>query len=371
MTTSAENCLRARRTACGLSQAALAQGAGISRQSVFAIESGTSTPAVDVALRLAKVLACRVEDLFATESSPVPLWTDPAEEGSGASGQRVALAHLGGRWLSYPLVREGIGRAADALITASRGRRVKVALLHAEESPHDNMVLMGCAPALGLLAERLNLRGGPGRFLWLPRSSTQALSALALRQTHLAGVHLTCDQTGEANLPDVRRHTRKQAVAIYTLARWQAGLLTAPGNPKQIRSTASLGKRGLRLCVREPGSGARRLLDRELAQAGLLAELAKPGTLQVRGQLEVAAAIAMGAADVGLATRDAALAFGLDFIPVAEERYDLVIPRPGLQDRRLVRLLELLTTAAFRSELSSLGYDTSHSGDRVTEGAAS
>jgi molybdate-binding protein len=85
----------------------------------------------------------------------------------------------------------------------------------------------------------------------------------------------------------------------------------------------------------------------------------------------VAHAIAIGAGDVGIATRDAALAFGLDFVPLAEERYDLVVSRAELADPRMQRLLDTMTTAAFRRELVALGYDVRACGDRVAElGAA-
>ena len=78
---------------------------------------------------------------------------------------------------------------------------------------------MGCAAALGLLAERLNQRAGRGRFLWFPCSSTEALSALARQHAHVAGVHLADPRSGEQNLPDVQRHSGKGTRAIVTLAR--------------------------------------------------------------------------------------------------------------------------------------------------------
>ncbi|WP_434427185.1 substrate-binding domain-containing protein [Nannocystis pusilla] len=154
---------------------------------------------------------------------------------------------------------------------------------------------------------------------------------------------------------------------LITLARWEAGLLLAPGNPRKIRGAADLGRRGLRLVARETGSGSRRLLERELVRAGLSAALAGAAPVRASGHLEVAQAIASGAGEVGVATRDAAIAFGLEFVPLAEERYDLAIPRALLADPRLERFLDAMTSAAFRRELSSLGYDVRGCGDRVAE----
>ncbi len=91
------------------------------------------------------------------------------------------------------------------------------------------------------------------------------------------------------------------------------------------------------------------------------------GSLVALGHLEVAPAIGDGAADVGVATLDVALAYGLHFIPLAAERYDLVIPVSALQDRRVVRLLETMTSGAVRRELGALGYDTGDCGVQVAE----
>jgi len=226
---------------------------------------------------------------------------------------------------------------------------------------------MGCAPALGLLADRLNARPGPGRFLWLTRSSSAALESLKRGQTQLAGVHLVDEKTGEANLPDVRRLSSKRALVVITLARWEAGLVIAPGNPKRITKIAQLARKGVRLASREPGSGARRLLDHELRQAGLPATLARDAAVQAAGHDEVARAVALGVADAGIATRDAARKHRLDFVPLAEERYDLVVAQGELTDPRLARLFETMTAAPFRRELSALGYDVAQCGQRVAQ----
>lgn len=364
MADSPMNHVRALREARALSQVGLASAASLSRQSISAIESGRSLPAVDVALRLARALDCRVEDLFGGDDLPGRLTTEPARPGWTG---RVALAHIAGRWVSHPLAGLSVGHAADAIVCGTRRTRAEVELLRTPQEARDNVLLMGCAPALGLLADRLNGRPGPGRFLWLARSSTHALESLARRQTHVAGVHLVDQATGEANVPDVHRLARRHAVVLVTLARWEAGLLTAAANPKRIRTAAHLGRRGLRLVTREPGSGARRLLDHALDQAGLSPALAQSAAIHATGHLEVAQAVAIGAGDVGIATRDAALAFGLDFVPLQEERYDLAIHRDGLADPRIARLLDMLSTAAFRRELDSLGYDVRASGERVAE----
>jgi molybdate-binding protein/DNA-binding XRE family transcriptional regulator len=347
------NRVRAAREARGWSQGALAEHVRLSRQSVGAIEAGRAVPAVDVALRIATALERSVEDLFGA----VQVAELEAEPLAPAASGRVALARVGTRWISYPLDGHGVRTRADGL---ARGPSVE--LLQPAAECRDNLVLMGCAPALGLLADRLNVARGPGRFFWLSSSSTAALEAFAGGKTHVAGVHLVDPRTGQENVADVRRHARTD-VALVTLARWEEGFVTAPGNPKKIRRARDLARRSLRLVIREKGSGARRLLDRELRAAGVETRPA----LGASGHLEVAHAVAIGAADAGIATRDAAIAFGLDFVPLAEERYDLVVSRDDLGDPRVERLFEALASNAFRRELDCLGYDVRPCGERVDD----
>jgi len=362
----AENGLRSRRERLGLSQVALAAAVGLSRQSLSAIEAGRSQPGVDVALRLAAALECRVEDLFVASERPRVV----AEPGAPIDGGRVVLAEVAGRWVAHPLVGLALRTAADGLVAHGDKKRVDVEPIRPLAEARENVVVMGCAPALGLLCDRLSSRAGQGRFVWLTRSSTAALEALGARHTHVAGAHLVDARTGEPNIAEIGRLVHTQKVTLVALARWEAGLVLAPGNPLGVRGPEDLGRRGLRLVTRERGSGARRLFDRTLAAAGARAEAAVKSAIQVGGQLEVAHAVAIGAGDVGVATRDAALAFGLTFIPLAEERYDLAIARSSLDDPRIQRFFDLLTSAPLRRELAALGYDVRCSGDRVADVSA-
>lgn len=357
-----DNRVRALRETRGLSQAELAEAAALSRQSVSAIETGRATPAVDVALRIARALECRVEDLF----SPQPQSTLEFEPASTTLGTRVALARVGGRWVGHPLSRSELRTSADGFVVSGQGRRgPSAAPLRSAADLARTVVVMGCAAGLGVLADRLNARAGAGRFLWLSRSSAAAVEALDREHTHVSGVHLVDPETGEADLRSVRALARSTPLAIFTLARWELGLVTAAKNPKRIRSVSDFSRRGLRLVAREPGSGAQRVLEAEVKRAGVPLSIARSAQIRANGQLEVACAVSMGAADGGIASRDAALAFGLDFHPLSEERYDLVLPETSLADPRIQRLIDEVTAQPFRRELESLGYDARASGERV------
>ncbi|MET0389911.1 MAG: substrate-binding domain-containing protein [Polyangiales bacterium] len=356
--------VRAMREARELSQIALAEAASLTRQSIGAIEAGRAVPSVDVALRIARALDCTVEELFSAAAPEETITALPAEV---LSAGRITVAHIAGRWIAYPLGGDGLRTCADALVTKLGKSEVSAELVRPSAEVRENVMITGCATGLGLLSDRLNSHGGPGRFLWLSRSSTEALSLLAQQKTHVAGVHLVDPKTGEANVQDIRRLARGVGVALFTLARWEVGLLTPAGNPKKIRAVNDFGRRGLRLAVREQGSGVRRLLERELHEARIATDLTEAPHVATHGHLDVAHAISIGAADAGIATRDVAIVYGLHFAPLAEERYDLVVPQELVTDARIQRLLNTLTSGGLRRELSTLGYDVRDSGDRVAD----
>ena len=154
-----------------------------------------------------------------------------------------------------------------------------------------------------------------------------------------------------------------------TFASWQQGLIVAYGNPKQIQSVASLANPGVRLVNRQAGSGSRALLDRALAGAGIPVATIAGYDREEWGHLAVAAAVASGSADVGIGVKAAAVAMGLDFIPLEEERYDLVIPDHFLDEGPIQVLLDLLRRAPLHRRVESLGgYDVSNMGIPASTG---
>jgi len=350
--------MRARREALGLTQGALAEAVGLTRQSINAIEAGRSVPGVDVALRIAGALESTVESIFGAPAAEATLDTVPA---FGPRTARVGLAKIRGRWVSIPLSGELVHRAADALVTSHTPTRAKVIPSGPLADAEDNLVVSGCAVGLGLLADRLGSRRGP-RTLWLPTSSMAALAALKAGLTHIAGVHL--DDTGDANIAETRKVASSESLSLVTLARWQQGLAVRYDDTR-IASVADLARPELRRIHREEGSGAQRVFLLALTKAGLPARLRRTPTLTAPGHLDVARAIAAGVGDVGVTSHDAAMAFGLRFIPLTTERYDLVVAKSMLTDPRVERLFELLTSNAIRSELSSLGYDVTEAGRHV------
>jgi putative molybdopterin biosynthesis protein len=199
--------------------------------------------------------------------------------------------------------------------------------------------------------------------LTLPVGSLDGLVNLRQGLCQISGVHLL-DKTGEYNAPFVRHLFPDRTMDLVTLAYRTQGLMLAPGNPKGVRSAADLARAGLRFINRNPGSGTRLWLDGELARLGIPPETIDGYERVVNTHTECSRTIASGEADAALGLQASAQQYSLDFIPLFEERYDLVLPRE--QEDSLAPLLEHIQTAAFRRELSSLtGYNTTHSGEQI------
>jgi putative molybdopterin biosynthesis protein len=238
-----------------------------------------------------------------------------------------------------------------------------VRLLKDRQSINRQVALAGCDPAISLAADYLNRSGGGGLFAFVLGSGA-AIDALNRGEIHVAGIHLVDEESGECNLPYLRRHLTGPEHVVVTFAEWEEGLLVAAGNPKAVRSISDLAQANVRFINREPGSGARRLLDRQLAAQGILPGRVHGYDHAVRSHLELAWMINAGLADAGIGVQTAALAFGLGFIPLQRERYDLVIPRLHYETHPGVKaLLDILFSGSFRAEIEALGgYDTRASG---------
>jgi putative molybdopterin biosynthesis protein len=202
--------------------------------------------------------------------------------------------------------------------------------------------------------------------LTLPVGSLDGLVNLRQGLCQISGAHLL-DKSGEYNAPFVRHLFPDRTMDLVTLAYRTQGLMLAPGNPKGVRSASDLAQAGLRFINRNPGSGTRLWLDRELERLGIPSEQIDGYEHVVNTHTECARAIAEGQADAALGLQASARQYNLDFIPLFEERYDLVLPRE--QEDALSPLLEHIQTAAFRRNLNTLtGYNTAHSGEQIVLG---
>lgn len=279
----------------------------------------------------------------------------------GDAGTRVALAPMGDAFVALPLSGAAVIRAGFAPADGLTGARTQVRPL---APPRPTVVVAGCDPAIPLLEAPLGLLEPPVSFAWWQCTSGEALDLAARGLVHAAGVHLR-GASGEYNTGPAARLLR-QGAEVIGFCSWREGLVLRPDLAGHVSGLADVARAGLRLVNREPGSEARRLLDRELGGLGIEPAAVRGYGTQATGHLHVASAIAAGLADVGIASEPAALAFGLAFVPLAAERFDLVVPADRAGTREAQGLLKVLSSRWLLDQLASLpGYDPSHCGEHV------
>ena len=374
--------LRLARQARGFSQQQLASMAGVSRQAVSAVESGHSDPSLRVALALAQALGMSVEDLFGPGEPAAPVAAVSVAPLRGRT-DRVALAPVGDRFVALPLRGDtgaglgflpagGLANPANVAVcrgrhrgnsAASRGNGADAGLelvaVRPIGPPRPTLVVAGCDPALPLLATPLSLLDPPVAFAWWPCGSAAALRLARQGLVHVAGVHTKGDSGDGQPLPD--------GADVVGFTAWREGLAVRPELKPVITGLDAIARHRLRIVNREPGAEARRLLDAERERLGLDAGDLPGYDTQAAGHLQVASAVAAGLAEAGVASEPAARAYGLAFVPLAEERFSLVIPAEHAASREVQALFKVLSSPWLLAQLASLpGYDAATCGDRLT-----
>ena len=291
---------------------------------------------------------------------------------------RVRLGMVGGTMVATPLPR-GAGVLtslvrADGLLVVPAGleghhpgEEVNVELLRGLDEISGTIVAIGSHDLVLDLAASA-LRADDPR-VTLASSNVGSLGGLvALRDglCHIAGSHLLDPATGEYTLPYLDRILPGQDVSVVRLVHRDQGLMVAAGNPLGLKGIDDLARPGVRYVNRQRGAGTRVLLDHELRNRGISPDAIDGYPREEPTHLAVAAAVAAGRADAGLGITAAARAFGLDFLPVTREPYDLVVGAHDADSPRLAPLWELLESGRFRAAVQDLGgYGTEEMGRRI------
>ena len=353
----------------GLSAAQLASAIGVRRQTIYAIESGTYLPNTAVALKLAMTLGVTVEQIFRAEAAPVLRREVEflAHDGPAWRGQPVRLCSVGDKLIATsPEPGTWSLPTADAFVTTTAAKskqrtRTEVELLGGSHDFGKRLLMAGCDPGSSVLVRHLQRQEVD--LVVQHCNSRRALRLLQEGVIHIAGCHIRDEQTGEFNLPAIRRLFRNQEVAAFSFALWEEGLVVGRGNPKHLRGIADLAAPRVSIANREPGAGSRHLLDTQLRALGMSGSSIRGYDRIADGHLPAARMVKAGEADCCLATAATARMLGLDFIPLASTRYDLVVRRTHLDLPQVRALLDTLAQAAFRRELECLGgYDPTQSG---------
>ncbi len=220
--------------------------------------------------------------------------------------------------------------------------------------------------ALELLADTLSQDKTTPLMYTLPVGSLDGLIALRQGLCQLAGCHLFDPDGGEYNTSYVRHLFPGQEMRIITLAHRQQGLLVAQGNPYGLKELPDLLREGVTFVNRKPGSGTRIWLDRRLEAMSIDTSLIRGYNVELNTHAQVAEAVRVGNADVGLAVLAAARKRDLDFVPLFEERFDLVCSNLTTSSKNLTPAFELLNSSSFRQKINNLfGYQTKESGREI------
>jgi putative molybdopterin biosynthesis protein len=291
---------------------------------------------------------------------------------------RVVVGQVGDRLVATPLARgagiitsltnaDGIVILPPGVQGLEAGDTVTVNLYRNKAQLAHTIFCIGSHDlTLDLLAEFLSQHDR--RFISANVGSQAGLVALRRGEAHLAGSHLLDPQTGEYNIPYLRQYVPGIPLRLIALVKREQGLLIRRGNPKQIRTLADLSRTDVHFVNRQRGAGTRVLLDYHLNLSGISPELIQGYNQEEYTHLGVAAAIKSGRADCGLGIAAAAEALDLDFIPLFQERYDLVMPKEYAEGELLAPLFNVLKEHDFRKAVAAMkGYDVSPMGTVILE----
>ena len=291
---------------------------------------------------------------------------------------RVVVGKIGDKLLAAPLSRgagvitslvqaDGLALIPSGTQGIEAGEKIQVRLYRSKSEIEKTILVIGSHDlTLDLIAQFLAEHDR--RLASANVGSQGGLVALRRGEAHLAGSHLLDVETGEYNITYIRQYLPNIPVKVIALVGREQGLLVRRGNPKGIKGLRDLTRHTVQFVNRQRGAGTRVLLDYHLKSMTILPESIAGYFQEEYTHLGVAAAVASGRADCGLGIAAAAQALDLDFVPLFQERYDLVTPKQFANDNLLAPLFGLLAEPAFRKAVSQLtGYDVSVMGNVILE----
>jgi putative molybdopterin biosynthesis protein len=291
---------------------------------------------------------------------------------------RMVVGKVGDKVLAAPLSR-GAGSIsslvrADGIVIVPRGSQglpageeVSVRLYRSPGEIERTIFAIGSHDiSLDVIAQFLSNRNR--RLASTNVGSLGGLIALSRGESHMAGSHLLDPESGEYNLSHIQQYLPGKSVLVVSLVKRDQGLMVPSTNPKGIRSLEDLIRQDIYFVNRQRGSGTRVLLDYQMGKLGVEIEDIRGYDQEEFTHLGVAAGVASGRCDCGLGIAAAAVGLGLDFIPLFQERYDLIIPKEFAEGGLLEPLFEILHDNKFKQVVASMpGYETSIMGKIITD----
>jgi putative molybdopterin biosynthesis protein len=285
---------------------------------------------------------------------------------AGRIGENVVGAPLarGAGMISTMTKAQAVTYIPEDVEGVEQGETVKAELLVHKSDLDRVLVHVGSHDnTLDLLANELMGLSDPLRLVSSHAGSMGGLTALKAGSALFAGAHLFDPETGDFNFPFIERYLKGIPVTVVNLAIRHQGLIVAKGNPLSIRGVDDLTRDDVTFINRQRGAGTRILLDHHLKKAGIDPREVAGYENEEFTHMAVAVNVLTGAASCGLGIYAAAKALGLDFAPLAHERYDLVIPDRYVKDARIKTLIEIIGRNSVQAKIKAQGgYETDMTG---------
>jgi putative molybdopterin biosynthesis protein len=291
---------------------------------------------------------------------------------------RVVVGKVGDKLLAAPLSRgagvitslvqaDGLALVPSGTQGMEAGEKIQVRMYRNRSEIEKTILAIGSHDlTLDLIAQFLAEHDR--RLASANVGSQGGLVALRRGEAHVAGSHLLDPNDGTYNISYIRQYMPGIPVKVVALVGRDQGLIVKKGNPKGIQSLKDLANPTVQFVNRQRGAGTRVLFDYHLNLMTISKDSIAGYNQEEYTHLGVASAVASGRADCGLGVAAAAQALDLDFVPLFQERYDLVIPKSFAENELLAPLFDLLTDSRFREAVSTLkGYDVSVMGTLILE----
>jgi len=294
---------------------------------------------------------------------------------------RMTVGHVHGNYVANPLNRgagvtmslvkaHGILRIPANSLGYEQGEKAEIELLRPKSEVENTIVLVGSHDlTLDLLATEIRKAASD---LFISSShvgSMGGLLAIKRGEAHAAGMHLLDPETGEYNITYVQKYLQDMDLVLINLVYREQGFILPQGNPQNVRQVEDIAEKELLFINRQKGAGTRILFDHLLKEKRINPRSINGYTREEFSHLGIAAAVAGGTADVGVGIKSAALAYKLDFVPIGEERYDLLMEKDFLNSYLGQVLLNTITSSSFKNQVEQLGgYSTRGTGKIFWEG---
>jgi putative molybdopterin biosynthesis protein len=294
---------------------------------------------------------------------------------------RVKIGKVGNKYIATP-----VGRGAGAIMTLQRAdgllqipamsegvapqTEADVRLLRSRNSLDNTIVCIGSHDnTLDILANHIKRRFPLYSLSSAHVGSMGGIIAIKKNEAHIAGCHLLDEPSGEYNVPFIKKSLKGVSLKVYNLVYRQQGLIVRKGNPKNVQGIDDLTRNDCLFINRQPGSGTRLLTDTCLREKCIDARKIQGYNKEEYTHMGVASAISTGVADTGMGILAAALALNLEFIPIAKERFDLIVREEYVKVPMIRALLEIISSdEEFRTSVMSRGgYDISEMGSLIYE----